>query len=67
MVAGVAALRGRGAHAWLGEQEVGEYADIARPVHHLRLQSFVVIELEKGKFSPEYAGNLNFYCNVVND
>jgi dTDP-4-dehydrorhamnose reductase len=23
--------------------------------------------LKKGKFKPEYAGKLNFYCNVVND
>lgn len=26
-----------------------------------------VIDLKKGKFRPEYAGKLNFYCNVVND
>lgn len=35
--------------------------------YHLRLRAFVVIELKKGKFRPEYAGKLNFYCNVVND
>jgi predicted nuclease of restriction endonuclease-like (RecB) superfamily len=35
--------------------------------YHLRLRAFVVIELKKGKFKPEYAGKLNFYCNVVND
>ncbi len=23
--------------------------------------------MKKGKFKPEYAGKLNFYCNVVND
>jgi hypothetical protein len=23
--------------------------------------------LKKGGFKPEYAGKLNFYCNVVND
>jgi predicted nuclease of restriction endonuclease-like (RecB) superfamily len=35
--------------------------------YHLRLRCFVVIDLKKGGFKPEYAGKLNFYCNVVND
>ncbi len=35
--------------------------------YNLRLRAFVVIELKKGKFEPEYAGKLNFYRNVVND
>ncbi len=35
--------------------------------YHLQLRAFVVIDLKKGKFKPEYAGKLNFYCNVVND
>ena len=35
--------------------------------YHLRLRAFIVIDLKKGKFKPEYAGKLNFYCNVVND
>ncbi len=35
--------------------------------YHLRLRAFVVIDLKKGEFKPEYAGRLNFYCNVVND
>ena len=35
--------------------------------YHLRLRAFVVVDLKKGKFKPEYAGKLNFYCNVVND
>lgn len=35
--------------------------------YHLRLRAFVVIDLKKGEFKPEYAGKLNFYCNVVND
>ncbi len=33
--------------------------------YHLKLRCFIVIELKKGKFKPEYAGKLNFYCNVV--
>jgi predicted nuclease of restriction endonuclease-like (RecB) superfamily len=35
--------------------------------YHLRLRAFVVIDLKTGEFKPEYAGKLNFYCNVVND
>jgi len=35
--------------------------------YHLGLRAFVVIDLKKGKFKPEYAGKLNFYCNVIND
>ena len=35
--------------------------------YHLKLRCFVVVELKKGDFKPEYAGKLNFYCNVVDD
>jgi predicted nuclease of restriction endonuclease-like (RecB) superfamily len=35
--------------------------------YHLRLRCFIVIELKKGDFKPEYAGKMNFYCNVVDD
>jgi len=31
------------------------------------LRCFVVIELKRGKFKPEYAGKMNFYCSVVDD
>lgn len=57
--------------AFVGRQyrlEVGEkefYIDLL--FYHLHLRSFVVIELKKGEFKPEYAGKLNFYCNVVDD
>lgn len=33
--------------------------------YHLKLRCYVVIELKKGKFLPEYAGKINFYCNLV--
>lgn len=33
--------------------------------HYLR--RFVVFELKIDEFKPEYAGKLNFYCNVVDD
>ena len=57
--------------AFVGRQyrlEVGGedfYVDLL--FYHLRLRAFVVIDLKEGKFRPEYAGKLNFYCNVVND
>lgn len=57
--------------AFVGRQyrlDVGDedfYVDLL--FYHLRLRAFVVIELKKGTFKPEYAGKLNFYCNVVND
>jgi len=35
--------------------------------YHLRLRCFFVIDLKRGKFKPEYAGKMNFYCNVVDD
>lgn len=35
--------------------------------YHLKLRSFIVIELKKGDFKPEYAGKVNFYCNIVDD
>jgi predicted nuclease of restriction endonuclease-like (RecB) superfamily len=57
--------------AFVGRQfrlEVGDedfYIDLL--FYQLKLRSFVVIDLKKGAFKPEYAGKLNFYCNVVND
>ncbi len=35
--------------------------------YHLKLRSYIVIELKKGDFKPEYAGKLNFYCSAVDD
>lgn len=35
--------------------------------YHLRLRCFVVVDLKKGGFKPEYAGKMNFYCSVVDD
>jgi len=57
--------------AFVGRQyrlDVGDedfYVDLL--FYHLKLRAFVVIDLKKGKFKPEYAGKLNFYCNVIND
>jgi YhcG PDDEXK nuclease domain len=33
----------------------------------LKLRCFVVIDLKKGAFKPEYAGKMNFYLAVVDD
>jgi predicted nuclease of restriction endonuclease-like (RecB) superfamily len=35
--------------------------------YHLRLRCFVVVDLKKGDFKPEYAGKMNFYCSAVDD
>ncbi len=35
--------------------------------YHLKLRCFIVIDLKKGDFKPEYAGKMNFYCNVADD
>lgn len=48
--------------------EVGDedfYLDLL--FYHLKLRCFIVIDLKRGKFKPEYAGKMNFYLNVVND
>ena len=41
------------------------YLDLLFYHHYLR--RFVVVELKIDTFKPEYAGKLNFYCNVVDD
>lgn len=35
--------------------------------YHLGLRCFVVVDLKKGDFKPEYAGKMNFYCSVVDE
>jgi predicted nuclease of restriction endonuclease-like (RecB) superfamily len=35
--------------------------------YHLHLRCYVVIDLKKGEFKPEYAGKMNFYCSAVDD
>ncbi len=35
--------------------------------YHLKLRCFIVIELKKGDFKPEYAGKMNFCCSAVDD
>jgi len=33
--------------------------------YHLQLRCFVVVDLKRGEFKPEYAGKMNFYCSAV--
>jgi predicted nuclease of restriction endonuclease-like (RecB) superfamily len=41
------------------------YADLI--LYNIKLHAYVVVELKATPFKPEYAGQLNFYVNVVND
>jgi predicted nuclease of restriction endonuclease-like (RecB) superfamily len=48
--------------------EVGQsdfYIDLL--FYHLKLRSYVVIELKTTKFQPEYAGKMNFYLSAIDD
>jgi predicted nuclease of restriction endonuclease-like (RecB) superfamily len=57
------AFVGRQHYLKVGEREF--YIDLL--FYHLKLRSFVVIDLKKGEFKPEYAGKMNFYLSVVDD
>lgn len=57
------AFVGRQYHLDIGNDDF--YIDLL--FYHLKLRCFVVIELKKGGCKPEYAGKMNFYCNVVDD
>ena len=57
------AFVGRQVHLDVAEEDF--YIDLL--FYHLRLRSFVVVDLKIGPFKPEYAGKINFYCNVVDD
>ncbi len=48
--------------------EVGQsdfYLDLL--FYHLKLRSYVIIELKTGKFQPEHAGKMTFYLSAVDD
>lgn len=57
------AFVGRQFHFEVDEKDF--YIDLL--FYHLKLRSFIVIELKKGEFKPEYIGKINFYCNIVDD
>ena len=50
-------------HFQVGDSDF--YADLI--LYSIKLHSYVVIELKATPFKPEYAGQLNFYINVVDD
>ena len=60
-----------GGFSFVGRQYRVEVSDqdfyIDLLFYHLKLRAFVVIELKRGDFKPEYAGKMNFYCSVVDD
>ena len=57
------AFVGRQYHLAISDKDF--YIDLL--FYHLKLRSFIVIELKKGDFKPEYAGKMNFYCSAVDD
>lgn len=57
------AFVGRQYHLDIGEKDF--YIDLL--FYHLKLRRYVVIDLKRGDFRPEYAGKMNFYCSVVDD
>jgi predicted nuclease of restriction endonuclease-like (RecB) superfamily len=57
------AFVGRQLHLEVGDSDF--YIDLL--FYHLKLRSFVVIDLKTGEFKPEYAGKMNFYLSVVDD
>jgi hypothetical protein len=57
------AFVGRQYHLDVGSDDF--YLDLL--FYHLRLRCFVVVDLKRGPFKAEYAGKMNFYCNVVDD
>ncbi len=57
------AFVGRQYHLDIGEQDF--YIDLL--FYHLKLRCYVVIDLKRGDFKPEYSGKMNFYCSVVDD
>jgi len=57
------AFVGRQFHIDISEDDF--YIDLL--FYHLELRCYVVIELKRGAFKPEYAGKMNFYLNVVDD
>jgi predicted nuclease of restriction endonuclease-like (RecB) superfamily len=57
------AFVGRQYYLKVGDREF--YIDLL--FYHLKLRCFVVIDLKKGEFKPEYAGKMNFYLSVIDD
>ena len=50
-------------HFQIGDSDF--YADLI--LYNIKLHAYVVIELKATPFKPEYAGQLNFYINIIDD
>lgn len=50
-------------HFQIGDSDF--YADLI--LYNIKLHAYVVVELKATPFKPEYAGQLNFYINIVDD
>jgi predicted nuclease of restriction endonuclease-like (RecB) superfamily len=57
------AFVGRQYHFEAGNEDF--YIDLL--FYHLKMRCFVVVDLKRGDFKPEYAGKMNFYCSVIDD
>lgn len=57
------AFVGRQVHLAVADDDF--YIDLL--FYHLKLRCYVVIDLKRGSFKPEYASKMNFYLNVVDD
>lgn len=50
-------------HLKVGDSDF--YADLI--LYNIKLHAYIVVELKATPFKPEYAGQLNFYINIVDD
>jgi hypothetical protein len=57
------AFVGRQYHLSISDKDC--YIDLL--FYHLKLRCYIVIDLKKGDFKPEYTGKMNFYCSAVDD
>lgn len=57
------AFMGRQYHIEVSDSDY--YIDLL--FYHVFSHRYVVIELKRGEFKPEYIGKLNFYCSAVDD
>ena len=57
------AFMGRQYHIEVSEKDF--YIDIL--MYNAFIHRYLVVELKKGEFQPEYIGKLNFYCSAVDD
>lgn len=57
------AFVGRQVHVENGDKDY--YIDLL--FYHIKLHSYIVLELKSGDFKPEYAGKMNFYLSIIDE